>query len=494
MSLIIRLERKSEQPLYSQIVAEIRRLIESEVLKPGDRLPPSRAFAGTLGVDRSTVLTAYAELSALGYLSSRQGGYTTVSKRRLLRMRTERGAGLIDWERRVSPHIETASDNADSHGAESLLVADGKTLFNLATIEPDPRLYPLADVRRCLRDMLNEYGTEALRYADPAGCPSLRVLLAERLGLHGISASADDVLITNGAQQGIDLVCRVLGRPGALVAAERPTYAGLLPLLKLNGLRVSGFRMRPDGGDFVEIEQILSKEKPVFLYTMPSFQNPTGLTTGHAHRERLLDLAQRYRTPIVEDGFEDDMKYEGPVALPVKSIDDGGLVIYLGTFSKVLFPGFRIGWITADRELIRRLAAVKRFTDLGSNTPGQLFLELFCRRGYYDLHLRRVHRIFRRRMRAALAAAEAFFPSGVEWTRPEGGYTIWVRLPRRINPLELTRLAGEAGVFVSPGGAYFPEGGASEFLRLSIARHDEGEIREAFSRLGGVLGSLLKDL
>lgn len=489
MPLIIRLDRTSKQPLYAQIVTEVRGLIESGALKPGDRLPPSRTFATTLGVDRSTVLTSYAELSALGYLRSRQGGYTTVSGHRRPGVETARGAGLIDWQRQAAAHIGKVCESAASHGPESLLGADGKSWFNLATIELDPRLYPLADVRRCLRGVLDQHGADALRYADPAGCMPLRVLLAERLQLHGISASPDEVLITNGAQQGIDLVCRVLGRAGGSVAAELPTYASVLPLLEINGLRVAGFNMGPDGGDIAEVERVLKGEDPVFVYTMPSFQNPTGLTTSHAHRERLLDLARRYRVPIVEDGFEDDMKYEGPVALPVKSIDDGGLVIYLGTFSKVLFPGFRIGWVTADRELIRRLAAVKRYTDLGSNTLGQLFLERFCRQGYYDRHLRRVHREFRRRMRAAMEAAEAFFPGELEWTRPEGGYTIWVHLPRPIDPVELTRRAGEAGVHVSPGGAYFPEGGASEFLRISIARHDEGEIREAFRRLGMVLAA-----
>jgi len=489
MSLILHLQRNSDIPLFRQIVSEVRSLIDNGTLKPGDRLPPSRAFAESLGVDRSTVITAYAELGAQGYVTSRMGGYTTVAKRRSEVAYSADRSGIVDWSQRVSQEVEAVFIQAAAHPSESLFPAlwNQAPVYNLASIELDPRLYPLQDVKRCLGDVLAGKGAEMLRYGDPSGYPPLRLLLAKRLRLHGISVSQKEILITNGAQQGLDLISRVLGGPAKCVVVEEPTYASILPLLRLNGMHIVGIPMNKEGADIEALDGVLKKEKPAFIYTMPSFQNPTGLTTSHRHREQLLDLAIKNSVPIVEDGFEDDMKYEGPVAMPVKSIDNEGLVVYVGTFSKALFPGFRVGWIAAERSLIERLAVVKRFTDLGTNTPGQMLLERFCREGFYDRHLQRVHRMFRRRMAAAMDAAQKYFPFRVEWTRPEGGYTIWVKFPLQVSSEDLNRRAMEAGVFVSPGGAYFPETGDSEFVRLSIARLNEEEIVEAFRRLGLVL-------
>ncbi len=487
MSLLIQLDRTSATPLFTQIVSRLRSLIETGALQTGERLPPSRILAGKIGVDRSTVLTAYNELQALGFITSRQGGYTTVVRRRPVAAYDPDFIGSMDWSGSVRAEVESILHFSMAHAPESLLTADSDRQYNLASIELDPRLYPMEDVRRVMRETLNEHGAEAFRYGNPAGSEPFRELLARRLRLHGVSVSAAEILVTNGAQQGIDLVCRVLGRTGGRVALELPTYGCILPVLEMNGLGVLGFNMGSGGVSIEALEQVFETERPVFLYTMPSFQNPTGITTGHDHRERMLDLAQRFGVLIVEDGFEEDMRYEGPVALPIKSIDSDGLVIYLGTFSKVLFPGLRIGWIAADRRLIERLSAVKRYCDLGSSTLGQLFLECFCREGCYDRHLQRIHRLFRRRMAVALGAAERFFPSGVEWTRPAGGYTIWLRLPGEVTPEELERRSAEAGVFVSHGGAYFPDGGPSAFVRLSIARHNEEEIEEAFRRFGSVL-------
>lgn len=488
MSLIIQLQRKSGVPLFRQIVGEIRKLIERGVLKPGDRLPPSRSFAETIGTDRSTVLNAYAELSALGFLSSRQGGYTTVAKRRAEALHCADQRAGVDWSMLVSQTVDSVCGSAWKNPSESMrpMSEQREQMFNMASIELDPRLYPVKDVRRCLGDVMAEAGSEALRYADPSGFPPLRSLLAMRLRLHGIWVSPQEILITNGAQQGLDLICRSLGGAGDCVIVEQPTYASMLPLLRLNGLQTVGIPMSDSGADIEALSGMLQSHKPAFLYTMPSFHNPTGLTTTHGHRERLLDLAIQKNIPIVEDGFEDDMRYEGPVAMPVKSIDDRGIVVYLGTFSKALFPGLRVGWIAAGRSLVERLAVVKRYTDLATNTLGQMLLDRFCREGFYDRHLQRVHRLFRRRMAAAMEAAGRYFPPEVTWTRPAGGYTIWLKLPRPIEAEDLQQRTRAVGVWVSPGGLYFQQEGPSPYVRISIARLNEKEIDSAFARLGGV--------
>ncbi|MDH4257837.1 MAG: PLP-dependent aminotransferase family protein, partial [Candidatus Aminicenantes bacterium] len=324
------------------------------------------------------------------------------------------------------------------------------------------------------------------------GYPPLRQLIARRLRLHGISVSSEEILITNGAQQAIDLLIRVLSGPGEKIAVESPTYANVIPILQFSGAKILGIPMRKDGMDLNFLESVLNRERVSFVYTIPNFQNPTGITTSHPHREKLLNVCLRHKVPIVEDGFEEDMKYFGKVPLPIKSIDEKNIVIYLGTFSKALFPGLRIGWITADKGCISRATALKRFSDLTSGNLSQIILHEFLNRGYYDLHLKRLHRVFRKRMQVALQTMENCFPDAVTWTRPSGGYTIWVKMPLKLDEHQLHGFMARYGVVVSPGRYYFPNRLSSEYIRISIARIDEKEIREGISRLGEALRELSK--
>jgi DNA-binding transcriptional MocR family regulator len=234
---------------------------------------------------------------------------------------------------------------------------------------------------------------------------------------------------------------------------------------------------------------VITQQHPVLLYTMPNFHNPTGITTSQAHREALLALCERHSLPLVEDGFEEEMKYFGKVALPIKSMDSGKVVIYLGTFSKILFPGLRIGFIMADAACIERLTAVKRFTDLSASNLAQIVLNDFCRRGCYERHIRRMHRAFRKRMKVALAAARDFLPAArVQWTEPSGGYLIWVTVAGRpADEQRLDEVCRRHGVVVSPGRYYYAGSAPQLQFRISISMLDEEQIREGFSRLGQAL-------
>jgi DNA-binding transcriptional MocR family regulator len=293
--------------------------------------------------------------------------------------------------------------------------------------------------------------------------------------------------VTNGAQQALDLLIRVFGRPGRSVVIEAPTYSLIIPLLRLNGAAATAVPMREDGMDLDRLSKVFEKNNVAFVYTMPNFQNPTGITTGHDHRARLLGLCRARRVPIVEDGFEEDMKYYGKVDLPIKSMDLGNVVIYVGTFSKALFPGLRVGWIAADRDCIRRLTAVKRLTDLTSNHLAQVFMHRFCEEGHYDKHLRRLHRAYRKRLDLTLQTMRETFPNSVTWTEPPGGYILWVKMPKRLSRAELEAFLEPYGVIVSAGQNYFLGAAPSEHFRLCIARTDEVEIREGVGRLGRAL-------
>jgi GntR family transcriptional regulator/MocR family aminotransferase len=241
--------------------------------------------------------------------------------------------------------------------------------------------------------------------------------------------------------------------------------------------------------DLDAVERILSTERVSFIYTIPNFQNPTGITTSQAHRERLLSLCQNHRTPLVEDGFEEEMKYFGKAILPIKSMDRGNLVIYLGTFSKILFPGLRVGWVAAESGCIQRLTAIQRFCSLSGNTLGQAAVYYFCARGHYDTHVRRMHRAYRKRLTTLLHGMREYFPArGIEWTEPVGGYTCWVRLPgTTITESELEEQLLSEGVMVTSGSLFCPTPSETLSFRISISDLNENEIETGIRRLGRVL-------
>ncbi len=224
---------------------------------------------------------------------------------------------------------------------------------------------------------------------------------------------------------------------------------------------------------------------------MPNFHNPTGITTSQAHREKLLKICEKSRVLLVEDGFEEEMKYLGKAVLPVKSMDYHNIVLYLGTFSKVLFPGLRIGWIAADKKCVEKLCAIKNIGDLSSSSLNQAALHLFCQKGHYDLHLKRVHKVYRKRMYTALRVARENIPNDiVSYTKPLGGYTIWFELKHSKSEDEAIQHIYRHGVAVSPGSFYFPDTTKNICFRVSIAHRDEHEIEKGIKRLGEALRSL----
>ncbi|MFB0566008.1 MAG: PLP-dependent aminotransferase family protein [Candidatus Aminicenantaceae bacterium] len=489
--MLLKVNKSSSKPLYRQIIDEIKILIDQEAIGENQPLPSTRSLAKKLGVNRSTVNRAYEELQALGYLLSRPGSYNRAQKRlKEVEYNPERKS-IISWDNSSTKPARKLYDRFLSYSPENPLHGkfDEKAI-NISQLDLDPRLYPMDIFRRCVNHVLLSHGSKSLQYGTYKGYKPLRRYIARHLGLHGISVSEEEILITNGAQQALDLIIRLLTETGKKVIVETPTYANIIPILQFNGVKILGIPMREDGMDLDCLDMILEKEEVSFVYTIPNFQNPTGITTSHQHRERLLSICLPHKVPIVEDGFEEDMKYFGKVPLPIKSIDEKNIVIYLGTFSKALFPGLRIGWVTADKECVDRLTSIKRFSDLSSGNLVQVVLYEFLKNGYYELQLKRLHKIFRKRMQMALKTMEECFPDTVNWTHPSGGYTIWITIPEKLNEEQLHKTMSHFGVIVSPGSYYFPKKLPSHYFRISIAKLNEEEIREGITRLGRALHSM----
>lgn len=483
--LLLQIDRKSQKPLYLQIIDQIKEKTSSDILKPGTKLPSTRQMAEKLGVNRSTVYNAYQELWAQGYIESCPGSYSKIRKRqKIATPELKLKQSTLSWNQVTTTSSQSIYQDYLKFNPEKS-VSQTKDMINLAQLDIDPRLFPADDFRRCLNQIMLTQGPKVLGYGEYMGYKPLRETIAKRLQMHGISADSDEILITNGSQSGIELVLKLLTVPEKKVAIESPTYAIFLPLLKYYQAEVASVPMKKDGLDLNEFKNTLETQPISFLFTMPNFQNPSGITSTQSHREKLLSMCESHNIPVVEDGFEEEMKYFGKVPPPIKSMDKKNICIYLGTFSKVLFPGIRIGWITAHKECIQRLVAVKRFSDLTSSYVLQAAVNEFCERGYYDLHIKRMHRIFRKRMQTAITAMQNFFPKkNVSWKEPSGGYLIWIKI-KNINKdeAELTQIFEKNGVMVSPGRYYFPHSTNDKYFRLSIAMLNEKEISEGIKRI-----------
>jgi len=482
--ILIKVDKENKQPLFQQVFEQLRQLVESGDLHPGENLPSTRKLAETLGVHRTTVYRAYEELWAAGYLEATAGTYSRVRQRNSLAIQvSEPEHSLIDWENGIS---DASNRLAQIPSTTTNLPKD---ILDFAPLSPDSDLLPVDDFRRCLNQVLQTGGANLLQYGNPLGYEPLRKYLAKQMRQHGIATKTDEIMLTNGMQNGIELILRLLTNPGDCIITECPSYASVLSLIKYLDLHVIGIPMTDDGMDLDILERQLQTQRPRLIYTIPTFQNPTGMSSSQTHRERLLALCEKYRIPLVEDGFEEEMKYFGKAVLPIKSMDKQQVVIYLGTFSKVLFPGIRVGWIVAPSQLISRLGKMKQVSELSGSPLAQAAVYQFCKQGFYELHKKRLHRVYRKRMQQALQSCREFLPANqIHYTKPDGGYLIWVTLLfPSLNEDELISQLWDAGMAVSPGSRYFPDKPEQVHFRLSIAHRNEEEIREGIRRIGQIL-------
>jgi len=488
--LLLNIDPASDVPAYQQICDRIVTLVDEGTLRPGDRLPPTRALGTSIGFHRSTVVRAYNDLRALGYLESRGGSYSTVRQRPPT---TSSGSAmrsdddLIDWHAVTRPSVRALHTHT---AMDTIKTATSGNVIDFDRLCADPDLAPDDDLRRCIKSVLIRTAGAALDYADAAGWRPLREVIAVRMRNHGVAVSSDEILITAGAQQALDLVLRYLTSAGDRVVVEAPTYGMAHTLLKLHELEPVEVPLLDDGMNLDHLQHVLQhgQRQPKLVFTMPNFHNPTGITTDQWHRERLLALCEAHRVPLLEDGFEEEMKYFGQAVLPIKSMDRHGIVLYVGTFSKVVFPGLRIGWIAAPRNAILRLTDIRHASSITGNTLAQAAATKFCTSGEFEAYLRRIHRVYRRRMQALLQGLKRHMPNGVKWTRPSGGYTAWITLQDSGLPeSELLENILQAGVKVGPGHRYFANHPAAIHFRVSIACVTEKQIGIGCRLLGRTL-------
>ena len=382
--------------------------------------------------------------------------------------------------------------------AEGMRASDIREILKLTACQrnnvwlgglPAPELFPIDEYRRAFEWILESDGVQALQYGPSEGYRPLRNLLAQRLTGFGVACSGDDILVTNGSQQALDLIGKILLDPGDAVLVEKPTYLGALQAFNQYQATYSIVSMDDDGMRIDEVEHALSRHnngghRIKFIYALPNFQNPTGRTMSLERRHRLVELATHYGVPIVEDDPYGELRFEGEPLPSLKALDTHGTVIYLGTFSKILAPGFRLGWICASAEAIEALLHGKQPSDLHTGMAQQMATYEVARNGFVDQHVQRINAFYRERRDVMLRAIEEHFPGEARYTRPAGGLFVWAELPRDVDTRELLLDAIKERVAFVPGQGFHPDNSGTNTMRLNFSNVPPEQLREGIRRLG----------
>jgi len=471
----ISIDRDSNEPIFRQVVREIQGLIRSGSLPEGFRLPPERRLADALGVNRSTIFNAYRELKALGLVDAHVGRGTAVLKAPA----PIPDAIGVPWRQLFRESVARSHDPIIS---DLLALTEREDVISFSIGLPAPELLPLDIFAKYTTELIRDVGAPLLLHCPTEGHSPLRETLAQWVAARGIRARASEVLVVSGSQQGLDLVARIFIDPGDVVVVEEPTYIGALQSFRVAGAKIIGIPVDEDGMRTDILASILERERPKLIYTLPTYQNPSGAVMSIERRRHLLELASRWHVPILEDDPYSELRYEGEPLPSLKALDENDLVLYQSTFSKALFPGLRIGYLVVPPVVLRQLALAKQGADLHANSFSQYLLERFVRDGHFATHIEYSKAAYRRR-RDLMAAALMKDPTiGLEFAVPKGGFYIWCRLPDGVEQSALLANAAARGVVFLPGRACYPTEPTENCLRLNFSHASEDAIEVGIER------------
>jgi DNA-binding transcriptional MocR family regulator len=473
----INLDRESRTPLYLQIKNQIRHMILGRALPPGYRLPPERKLAAALNVNRSTVVNAYRELEADGLIESHVGRGTMVKFIPGGEAREESYPAVQPpaWKNLYSSRTARMFNPFISNMLN--LVASEDTI-SLAVGVPAREFHPAEEFNTIISRLIKKEGGCLFEHSPTAGHYPLREYLAGFMNDRGIQAGPENLIVLSGSQQGLDLAAKVFIEPGDPVVIEEHTYMGAIQVFAAAGARILSVPMDGEGIRLDILEQLISRYRPKFIYTQPTYQNPSGITMSDARRRALLRLVYRFHVPVIEDDPYSEFYYEGGRVASLKSLDNADHVIYLSTFSKMLFPGLRLGWLVAPAELLKQFSMAKQLDDLHTSSLAQWAVNEFCRKGLLQVHLEQVRGEYHKRRDAMLDSLAECAPLGLRWTRPAGGYHIWCSLPEGIQAGGLLASSIEKKVAFVPGGLFYANDGGKDRIRLSFSRCSPEKIRK----------------
>lgn len=470
----ILLDTESGVPLYRQLADSIRGLIDRGILQNGQRLPATRELANQLKLNRATVSAAYNMLEQSGVLEGHVGrGSFIAAKARDL---SAKPMNSVDWDGMLGP-LEYAAGPAT------------EVEINLATSRPAAANFPLAAFRKLAKEVVDSpEALPILQLGSPHGYGPLRHYLMEEAIQSNVARNGDDLLMTNGCQQALDLIARLflpvdVSPSAKAVVLESPVYHGLLRVFSRAGASVIPVPVDQAGMDISALDAVLTRSQARLMVVTPSFQNPTGATLSLERRKRLLEVTQQTGTIVIENDIYSELRYKGAYLPTLKELDTAGNVILLRSYSKVSFPGLRVGWVLGPGPVIARLAESKQICDLHSDQLSQAVLLRFAQSGELALHLDRTRGEGLKRLETVLSACERYLPKGSSYTRPEGGMCLWIELPAPLNAESVLPRAEKRGVSYLPGNLFSSRPAHRRGLRVSFGALTPEQITNGIQRI-----------
>lgn len=487
----ILLDRKSHKPIYLQIRDRISRLIKSGALQTGERLPSIRSLANKLQVNKLTILEAYSVLEADGIIFARQGSGYFINQINI--HSTNMKSTFAPAQNVIIPE-QAASSFFEQH-ISSIQAQTQVGMINLSHGLPRPP----QDIALIGRRALTKSIDSLFAYDTPQGQLTLRRQVAQMLVQKGLEVTSENLIITNGSEQALSLAMNYYLQADDWVIVEAPTYHGAIAILENIGAKIIGIPMNGEGMNLELLEQYLESHRPKLIYTISTLHNPTAITTTQSHRQQLLALAEKYQCPILEDNAYEGLTFEGELEAetepqgktlpaPIKALDRQDLVNYVGTFSKTLIPGLRVGYMVVTGKHYQALVERKLFNDINTSNFSQAIVSEYLASGHYRRHRKKLQSENLISRNIMLQAMERYFPDEARWTIPQGGLFLWVQLPENISIPEIRYQAVKENVLFASGSAFFPNKQGYPGMRLSFSNVSESEIDLSVS----ILGKLLK--
>ncbi|MCE3253145.1 MAG: transcriptional regulator, GntR family [Cellvibrio sp.] len=467
--------------LYEKLADEIAQSIRTGVLAANEKVPSVRTASRTYGVSQATVFQAYYLLESRGLLQARarSGYFVRAQARRAL----------------AEPEMSTSGTDSTDVGVSELVfsilgsVKDPDTI-HFGSAFPSPDLFPLARLARSMGKSVQHLPARAILTDMTYGNPNLRRQIALRYMMNGVVQSPDELVITNGALEALNLCLQVVTKPGDLVAIESPTFYAALQILERLQLKAVEIPVHPrDGIHLPTLEDSLQRLPIKACWFMSSFHNPLGASMSEAKKQTLYDLLQQYQVPLIEDDVYAELYFGTTPPKPVKSFDHAGLVMHCGSFSKNLAPGYRVGWVSAGRyaEKIHRL---KLMTTISPSVPAQVAIADYLQHGGYDRHLRKLRNLLETQQQLILTAIARYFPAQTKVTQPGGGYFLWVELPEHVDTLKLFSLALVQGISIAPGPIFSATQRFRNCARINYGQPWNKDTEAAIAVLGKLVASL----
>ncbi len=469
------LDKSKSLPLYLQLYEQIKDLIEENKLKE-DKLPSIRALAGLLGVNNITVINAYKLLEKEDYIYTIKGSGTFIK----------------------NPDLK--EESLLSEDGDMALMLSGifpflKNSIDFASASPTPEMFPIELFKHALIDVLDRDGGSAFLYPEISGFLPLRESISKFLwDNYSIQAPSDQILITSGGQQGLDIVSKVLIDQGDTIFVENPTYPGAYAAFKSRGAKIIGIPLEDDGINLGVLESYAKRYKPKFIYVMPNYQSPTTISYSMEKKQELLRIAKEYNFYIIEDDFLTDLSFIEDKKVPLKTLDKKDKVVFIKSFSKIFMPGVRIGFMILPQSMYKTIMKAKHSSDISSSGYLQRAFDLYLRNGYWRNHIEDSRNFYKKRYMLMLDELRGLEPYGFSYKPPGGGLSLWVKLPSDWNSINFYEEASKKNVALVPGNVFFTEEGTDQnYIRLSFSAVDEDQIKKGMALIKEIIVGKDKD-